>query len=332
MDNKIESFLTNAALELGQLFESAGGTAAAPASARPATVPVADSVDHTGADGAESTGVLRDAYQRFDTSGDRQLDDQLLLARTAGPAAATKSAKPSGPPQMTATGQYNGGDHSCYLMKFDRPVSRAEAEKVLFKGDHVPAPRERTVSNRPHDQRVLLKATNVDKEGKSAEWTLALPTSPRTVYDDLKPGAAAKILDAPGTVPDWVPTSTRQVIESGQIPVPGDPRFATVRTSFKPLDDKAPLKLDPDGHPITPRGVTCWRDGDVTVRYDERSKKIELFHDQPGADMGGYNRSMNLKMLDEGKSLDQASDETYADFNRFISDGVLELAMGSTRT
>ena len=119
MDNKIESSFQNAALQMNELFQAATAeTVAAPAA--PATgaastmLAVNDSVDHAGADAG--SGVLMTDYQRFDT-GNQHLDDQLLLARTGGPAAAATQGK-RGEPTMTATGQYSAGDHSCFVLRF----------------------------------------------------------------------------------------------------------------------------------------------------------------------------------------------------------------------
>jgi hypothetical protein len=309
--DKIESFLTNAAQNLGELFESTA--AASPAAAKPAA-PAAprDSVDHAAAEGHESSGVLRDDYQRFDTSGDRQLDDQLLLARTGGPAATASASKPSGPPQMTATGQYNAGDHNCYVLKFDRPVSRAEAERTIFKDGRTPDPKPPTYNSPDHvaDNRVLLGSRDKTSDGRATEWVLSMPSNPDTSnYDSLSARTEAGILDAPpAPLPAWIPRSTRDVVATREIPQPGDRRFEQVRSGYPAPNDQ----------------VTTWRDGKTTFRYDARNGRIDGFADRPGAEMGGYNELRRKLVLEKGMSVDAATAETVRRYQEHFVEAVTD--------
>jgi hypothetical protein len=310
--DKIESFLTNAARELGGLFEAPA--AAAKATPSPAAV-ATDAVDPAATDGDESTGVLRDDYQRFDTSGDRRLDDQLLLARTGGPAAAANASKPGGPPQMTATGQYDGGDHNGFVLKFDRPVSRAEAEKVLFKEGKTPEPLPPMTSGPTeiHDNRVLLGASGKMKDGKASEWTLLLPKDSWTAnYKALNDGVEAKILDAPtAPLPAWIPPGTRGVIGAHEIPRPGDSRFSEVHTGYPAPNDQ----------------VTTWRDGHTTFRYDGKTGRLDGVADRPGADMKGYNDLRNMFILDDGMSIDAATRETASRTHQHLAEAIFDFVL-----
>lgn len=314
MDNKIESFFTNAALQMNELFQAETATAAAPANATTSLLAANDSVDHTAAE--DGSSVLLDDYRRFDT-GNAQLDGQLIMARTAAPNAVS-NAKGSGP--MSVTGQYNAGDHDCFELSFDRPVTRAEAEKVLFKNGRTPDPVPPTYTvpeQALHDNRVLLGSEGVSRDGKASEWLLAMPSKPRNAYVFLKPGVEEKLVDAPGgRVPDWVPAGTRAIVDAAGIPLPGDRRFSDVRT----------------GYPAPHEQVTCWRDKNTTFRYDGRTGVLEGFHDNAEARMGGFNEARRNYVLDHGMSVDQATAQAALDFHEnfvhavtnFVVDGYVQ--------
>jgi hypothetical protein len=311
MDNKIESFFTNAALQMNELFQASGtqaATTAAPANANDTTSLLAanDSVDHSVAE--DRSGVLLDIYRPFDTSHP-QLNDQLLLARTAEPKAVASSK--SGPPTLTVSSQYNGGDHACYVVNFDRPVSRAEAEKAFFKdGKMPPAPPQSALDLGEHqpDRRVLLGAVGKGKDGKASEWVLSMPSLHLSSYDALKPGLEDQLAAAPSKVAEWVPAGTRAVIDSGAIPVPGDRRFADVKTGYPAPNDQ----------------VTCWREGNATFRFDARTRTLEAVQDKPEPEMRGFSETRREYIFEKGLSVDQANARTALDFHKHFEKTLVE--------
>ncbi len=301
MENKIGSWFGQALQHVtGLVPDMNAGAAPAPGrNGKPA-----DGLDRTMAENAAG-GALNDPT--FKPTGDRGLDDQLLMARTAGPSAAGKP-RPS-TPTMSVEGHYSAGTHQSYVIRFDRPVSRAEADKLLFKDGKFPT-EPMLVGN----QTLQLGAVGKDKNGKSQEWVLSVPNKGGKYFDQMNPGIEDKLFGAARQViPDWVPAGTLDVVNNRAIPQPGDPRFAQVKNHFPPPNDK----------------VTTWRDGDTLFRYDAKTARLDGFRDKQGAEMGGYNKSMQSYVLDQGMSIDEAQARTAKDFNHYVYDGVLTLVLGS---
>jgi hypothetical protein len=294
---------------MNELFQSS--TTAAPANDTTSLLAANDSVDHAVAE--DGSGVYFGDYHRFDT-GNSQLDGQMIMARTAAPNPVA-DAKAKGP--MTVTGQYSGGDHDCFEVTFDRPVSRAEAEKAFFKDGRIPAPPQQDwigdVTKHLPDKRTLLHAGNPGPDGKSSQWTLSLPKTQLNArgYASLNSGIEDKLLAAPSTVVGWVPAGTREVIDSGVIPKPGDPRFSQVRTGFPAPNDQ----------------VTCWRDANVTFRFDGKTRMLEAARDERDPGMVRFNNQRRDFILGEGMSVNEANAKTALKEHELFEEKLEELLL-----
>jgi hypothetical protein len=320
MENKIGSFVGAAAGQVTELFQDLG---AAAAGARAGAARAADGVDHAvDDDGAAALATSGGAP----STGDRMLDDHLLMARTsegasaAGPfirqkiegaEAKLRAARPT----MTVESQYDAAVGQAYVVKFNRPVSRDEAAHVLFRDGAVPKQNMGTgESTIPDDDKRMMLWPVGGKDGKAQEWVLRAPNSEKWTRDRLAPGVEDALLDAPATrIPEWVPAGTLGVLSTGEAPQPGDPRFASVKNGFPPPNEQ----------------VTAWRDGNALFRYDRKTGRLEGIPDAKGAEMGGFNRSMDIYVLGQGRSISDARKQTQADFGQYFADGVLLLAMGS---
>ena len=301
MENKIGSFFGQAAQSIGNYIDQV-------VPPKPGQCPKLDfdSVEHAATD--DGGGAIAHP-SRLGSTGDKQLDDQLLMSRTGAPEALSKR---SATPTMEVAGQYQAGHHESYVLKFDRPVSRTEAEKILFKEGKTPSDLQHPGGDPSVDRRMLLGSVGRDKDGKAREWVLSVPDMPITSYDTLNPGVEDRLMKAPNLIPDWVPAGTREVVATRHIPVPGDPRFAEVKNGFKAPNDQ----------------VTVWRDGDTTFRYDAKTGKLEGYRDQRDEGMGGYNRSVRMYMMQHGLSIDAAMSCTSADSAQYVRDSILKLAIG----
>jgi hypothetical protein len=287
MDTKIGSFFGQALQHVGELFQESNAGAALP-------------------------GGQWQGGDRVEQEQDGGLHD-FLLAHTHETAAV--QARPAGP-SASVTGQYNAGPHQTYVIKFDRPVSMQEAEKFLFRSGSLPpqnkAGGEYTDDN--PERCVQLGAAGQKKGGKTQEWVLSMPESDHNAYDKLNPGIEDQLYAAPPTaIPGWVGPGTRDFVNTGKVPTPGDQRFAQVKNHYPPPNEQ----------------VTVWREGGALFRYDGKTGRLDSVREKQGRDMGGYNKSIENYVLGQGLSIDEAIARTGKDFDQYFKDTVLKLVIGS---